>query len=178
MQRYTVKVEGYFVPGAFEVATYNIYVEEEVYLGWTGWTAIEGKGVNIAWDPTKTQLNSATLYCKIFTGSTSVGAQILFNKNRCLTLTDGKTEENNIDVLNWIRNGYNTIDLRLDRLVPLIYEARAYYTTILTLEFTGEGPKVTYPPTYLDYLKWALILGGVGIFGYLGVRAIEATRRR
>lgn len=63
---------------------------------------------------------------------------------------------------------------------PYAYRCEVSFDVMLTVDFLGDQPAVEVappPPTPWDYLKWALILGGVGIVGIVVVRGIEAVRR-
>ena len=164
--------------------TYNLYVDEEVFLGLTGGSASESRACVITWDETRTTIISVSLYCEIRTGSTNVGANILFNGEEIIKLvstsiapvTDVKGTK---DITGILRNGTNIINLNLWRIEPVPHEARAYYTALLTLEYTGDEPDVT-PPTEQPWLEKYLpyiIVGGVGL-GALTIIIWGLTRRK
>jgi len=164
--------------------TYNLYVDEEVFLGLTGGSASESRACVITWDETKTTIISVSLYCKIHTGSTNIGANIEFNYEEILkiwsTLLFPEYDKEVIkDITGILRNGTNIINLNLWRIEPVPHEARAYYTALLTLEYTGDEPDVT-PPTEQPWLEKYLpyiIVGGVGL-GALTIIIWGLTRRK
>jgi hypothetical protein len=60
---------------------------------------------------------------------------------------------------------------------PPIY-FRTYVAVII--EYEGEEPyQLEFPPTpEEEAMKWALIIAGAGVVGFLGIRAIEAMRKK
>jgi hypothetical protein len=48
----------------------------------------------------------------------------------------------------------------------------------LTIDYEGKEPWTPTYPEIENYMKWALILTGAGIVGFLGIRAIEALRKK
>lgn len=64
---------------------------------------------------------------------------------------------------------------------PYAFYCEVSFTATLTVDFTGDQPGVEVappPPTPWDYLKWAFILGGIAIVGFLGLKVIQAVRKK
>jgi hypothetical protein len=84
--------------------------------------------------------------------------------------------------------GWYTIDVDVTHLIRQYSDnsfsigvspmAGATWTLTLSVEWETEppGPPKEYRP-WEEYLKWAFILGGVGIVGMVVVKAIEAVKK-
>lgn len=157
---------------------HEIWVNEEVIVAWTGMSASKSRAQKVEWDPAKTEITRAEIYCKIRIPSTQCGGKVLMNGEEVFAAVNGLTSDGTKDVTTILRNGLNSFEIILEKKWYFIYEVRAYYDVILTIEFSGEEPVVT-PPEVWPFEWWliAAIVGGAALITVIGIVAYQERKR-
>ena len=179
--RYVVPVLG--------VKTYELHKGHAIRIPWH-WVCNSDvpklSPLRVTWDPAKTRVR-ASMHVRVHGSMPWLSANVSFNYfmngrsvfwGRWSMLDNCVVREETRDVSLILINGENTFKAEACKDWWQASEPVMTVWATLTIEFEGEQPVVKPPPEPMEYVKWAFILAGVAVVGFLGVRILEAVRRK
>lgn len=131
--------------------SWTIHSNWKVEIPWHRSCNFDSKTRKLGFDPTKTQIIGAELYIKAFSDNTGCIGEYLINDEAAARLEwrgpfdIGVWKEARVDVTTLLRQGANTFKAQACKTAGQIWTYRVYYTSILTVTYTGEDPDVGPP---------------------------------